>query len=299
MQEVNPFVQTTIIRSLLLEQKGIELQLLRLDQIQGPVNGNKWYKLKYNIEAFRSSGKKFLVSFGGAFSNHLAALAASGEQHGIPTVGVIRGEEHFPRNPTLELAFKQGMELQYIDRITYRDKPKLMAWAEKEFGNDAYFLPEGGSNQLAVKGCSEILDGLNYNPDVVCCSCGTGATLAGIALSEKGRGKTMGFPALKDISFFEDALRCFAGDAVATETRISGDYHFGGYAKTPPELIRMVDEFSVLYQVQLDYIYTGKMMYGILDLVRKDHFQKGARLLAIHTGGVQGNTGIHRLGKQG
>jgi 1-aminocyclopropane-1-carboxylate deaminase len=284
-----PVPEITLIQECFAENPNLEIRMLRLDMIHPVLNGNKGYKLKYNIRAFQESDKQCIVSFGGAYSNHLAALAGAGKLYGIPTIGIIRGEEQLPLNLTLSLAASNGMELHYVSRTIYRDKNRLNAWAETKFGKQAFFLPEGGSNELAVKGCMEILDNVSYMPDFICCPCGTGATIAGIASSQKGKGKTIGFSALKDISFFEDTLESFAGKQVAQETAIIGDYHFGGYAKVNQNLTRFTDDFLSKQKVQLDYIYTAKMMYGIYDLVRKGYFKPGTKILAVHTGGVQGN----------
>ncbi len=292
MQDKNPTLGISQLKEDFLDRLGLGLSLLRLDEIHPVLNGNKWYKLKYNLREMRSLGKTHLVSFGGAFSNHLAAVAAAGFQYGIRTTGIVRGEEHLPLNPTLSKALEQGMNLEYVDREKYRNKPELMRWAEGKFGPEAYILPEGGSNELAFKGCLEILEGITPVYEKICCACGTGITLAGIASSPKGRNRTIGFSALKDTSFFYRALSAFAGEKVADETPVISDYHFGGYGKIKPELVSFVKEFYTTHGIQLDYLYNGKMMFGIYELARKGFFRPGTQILAIHTGGLQGNAGI-------
>ncbi len=268
---------------------GLELNLLRLDLIHPLWGGNKWFKLKYNLEEFSLQKKKGMLTFGGAYSNHISAVAAAGNELGFVTIGIIRGEEHLPLNNTLLLAQNQGMILQYVDRHLYSDKDALMDWVNEKFGKDLYVLPEGGSNALGVKGCREILDSLNSSADYVCCACGTGATLAGIASSDKGRGKSIGFSALKGGSFLQKAVADFAGEEIASQTRIMTDYHFGGYGKSKPELPEFVNRFKKQHGIQLDHVYTGKMMFGIYDLAGKGFFKTGSKILAIHSGGVQGN----------
>jgi 1-aminocyclopropane-1-carboxylate deaminase len=276
----------------LLAEGGVELKLLRLDLVHPVLNGNKAYKLKYNLEAMQASGKSHLVTFGGAYSNHIAAVAATGSVYGLQTTGIIRGEEHIPLNETLRLATAQGMQLHYVNRELYRDKAALEHWTRNKFGEQIYLLPEGGSNALAVQGCREILNGLDYSPDIICCACGTGATLAGIASSEKGRGKTIGFSALRDSSFFTAVLAGFADEQTARETPVIADYHFGGYGKVKPELLEFVSAFYSNHGIQLDYLYNGKMLFGIYDRIRKGAYPKGTRILAVHSGGVQGNAGF-------
>ncbi|MFI5149817.1 MAG: 1-aminocyclopropane-1-carboxylate deaminase/D-cysteine desulfhydrase [Bacteroidia bacterium] len=280
------------IRETLFSDKGLQLHLLRLDELHPEINGNKWYKLKYNLEAFHRSGKKILVSCGGAWSNHIAAMAAAGHASGIPTGAMIRGEEHIPLNPTLALASARGMLLYYADRALYRDKALLEQKAREVFGPDIFWIPEGGSNAWGVMGCTEILAHVKEEADIICCAAGTGATAAGIASSGMGRNKMMVFPALKGASFLVDEIARFAGPEIASEISLVNDYHFGGYGKTTPDLIRFVDDFRLKQGISLDYIYTGKMMFGLYDMASRGCFEPGTRILAVHTGGIQGNLGI-------
>lgn len=284
----DPITPISLIEEAFFEPRDLELRILRLDLL----NGNKGYKLKYNLEQMRHLGKSHLVTYGGAYSNHLAAVADAGKKHGIKTTGIIRGQEHEPLNPTLSQAKKQGMELLYVSRELYRDKAALHQWTIKELGEDPYILPEGGSNALAVKGCKEILDHIDYQPDIICCACGTGATVAGISSSEKGKGRTIGFSALRDTSFFHDAIAGFTDKQTADSTPVIGDYHFGGYGKVKPDLLDFVKNFQEKHRIQLDYIYNGKMLFGIYDRIAKGQFKRGTKILAVHSGGVQGNKGI-------
>ena len=274
-----------------LSDLGLELNLLRLDEIHPVIGGNKWFKLRYNLEEFNTLGKRRMLTFGGAYSNHIAAVAAAGKEFGFETIGIIRGEASSALNATLALASQQGMELHYASRQLYRDKEALLKWVKNRFDSDCYILPEGGSNDLGVKGCTEILDSVQTESDFICCACGTGATLAGIASSEKGKGKSIGFSVLKGGSFLQEAIIRFAGTQVSKETRIMTEYHFGGYGKVKPELLDFVRQINEKHGIQLDYTYTGKMMFGIYDLAGKGFFPKGSKILAIHTGGIQGNAG--------
>jgi 1-aminocyclopropane-1-carboxylate deaminase len=276
----------------LFSEKGLELFLWILgEDIQG-VGGNKTYKLKYNIEAFLQSGKKDLLTFGGAYSNHLAATAAAASACGFSSIGVVRGEMEEPLNPTLSLATQRGMKLAYIGRSQYRDKESLPLWVQREFGEDVFVIPEGGSNADGMKGCRHILDELELQPDLICVACGTGTTLAGMAGSAKGRGRMMGFPALRSETFMSDLIAEQSGEELAAEISLIHNYHFGGYARHTPALLGFLKAFRKQHNIELDFVYTAKMMFGIYDLARRDYFKPGQQILAVHTGGIQGNAGL-------
>jgi 1-aminocyclopropane-1-carboxylate deaminase len=276
----------------LFSEKGLELFLWILgEDIQG-LGGNKTYKLKYNVEAFLKSGKRALLTFGGAYSNHLAATAAAASAGGFSSIGVVRGEMEEPLNPTLSLAKQRGMKLAYVGRGQYRHKESLGHWVKKEFGDEVYVIPEGGSNADGMKGCRHILDDLELQPDLICVACGTGTTLAGMASTPKGRGRMMGFPALKAEAFMPGLISELGGNEVAAEIRLIHDYHFGGYARHTPALIEFLKAFRQQHHIELDFVYTAKMMFGIYDLARKDFFKPGQQILAVHTGGIQGNAGL-------
>lgn len=269
----------------------VRLLVLRADLIHPIISGNKWWKLKYNLEEAKRQGKKTLLTFGGAFSNHILAVACAGKENSFDTIGIIRGEEHIPLNPVLQYASDAGMKLIYIDRLAYRQKSDLhfLAELEKKFG-DFYLLPEGGSNELAVKGCAEMLEDVNVDFDHLCCCCGTGATLAGLALSLKKEQKTFGFSVLKGASFLDDEvshlMRSVDPGADISGVKIMHDYHFGGYAKSTRVLLNFIHDFEKKTDLPVEPVYTGKMFYGIFDLVGKNFFAPGSTILAVHTGGV-------------
>lgn len=278
---------------------GINLFMFRLDLNHPTISGNKWFKLKYNLEEARKLNKTTLLTFGGAFSNHLAATAAAGKEFGFNTIGIIRGDEHSALNPTLKFSSDNGMVLRYISREAYRDKYEIsfIDSLREEFG-DFYLLPEGGSNDLAIKGCMEILKNENVgNFDYVCVSCGTGATLAGLILSLNTRQQAIGFSSLKGGEFLENEVNKYVNPSCKTinNWHINHDYHFGRYAKVTNELIHFVKLFEQQNQIPLDYIYTGKMMFGIYDLIKKGNFLMGETIIAIHTGGLQGNAKISSM----
>lgn len=286
-------------------QHGIRLFVLRTDLNHPYISGNKLFKLKYNLLEARNKGYTTLLSFGGAFSNHIAALAAAGKEYGFATTGIIRGEEHQELNPTLQLAQLQGMRLHYVSRTLYRDKEALYNYVNATFGEDNFYLiPEGGSNELGVLGCREILSYVNEHFDCVCCACGTGATFAGIVQALEEKQRAIGFLVLKSsdsstslttgfgVRSSESVVLDWSGGYETSQWNINKDYHFGGYAKITDELKNFIKEFEAQHSIPLDYVYTGKMMYGIYDLMKKGYFERGATIVAVHTGGLQGNKGF-------
>lgn len=257
------------------------------------ISGNKFRKLFYNLKEAQERGCPTLLTFGGAYSNHIAATAYAGKKYGLRTIGVIRGDEladKWRHNPTLQQAHGHGMRFKFVSRDEYRkkDDPSFIAGLETEFG-PFYLLPEGGTNALAIKGCEDILNDGDGGFDYVACAVGTGGTLAGISNSaRKGQG-VLGFPALKG-DFVKEDIRKFA---VRENWDLFSDYHFGGYAKVNAELIDFINKFKENTGIPLDPIYTGKMIYGIFDLIERDYFLPGSKILAVHTGGLQGIKGMN------
>lgn len=287
-----------------IKAKGSRLFILREDLIHPQISGNKWRKLKYNIQEAKRLNKDVLLTFGGAFSNHIAATAAAGKEFGLKTIGIIRGEENLPLNTTLQLAVANGMILKYVSREAYRSKNETLFTdnLKQEFG-DFYLIPEGGSNAFAVKGCTEIIDNINIDIDVICCACGTGGTLAGIIASSNKQ--VLGFPALKSGDFLKNDINGLLNEysnqfnvkIESTNWNLVTGYHFGGYAKVKPELIRFIQQFKQKHSIPLDLIYTGKMLFGIYDMLQNSNQLDGKTIVAIHTGGLQGNKGFEeRLG---
>ncbi len=260
------------------------------------ISGNKWHKLKYNLQDARKLGKKTLLTFGGAYSNHIYAVAAAGNIFNFKTIGIIRGEEHLPLNPTISFALDQGMKIYYLDRQSYRKKSssEFIAHLQNKFG-EFYLLPEGGTNELAVKGCSEMINKIDDSFDYICCPCGTGGTLAGLISGLSGEKFALGFAVLKGASFLNDnvtALIQSTNGNVFHNWDINLDYHFGGYAKFNNQLLKFIKEFSFRTKIPVEPIYTGKMLFGIYDLISKGFFNEGSKIIALHTGGLQGLKGI-------
>lgn len=277
----------------LLREKRIQLYIKREDLIHPFVSGNKYRKLKYNLLEAQKEGHDTLLTYGGAFSNHIAATAYAGKQANMKTIGVIRGEElhsKWQENPTLKFAREQGMQFHFLSREAYRMKthPTEIKRLKTLFGR-CYLLPEGGSNVLGVKGCEEILTAKDIEFDIICAAVGTGATLSGIANAAGHEQSVLGFPALKG-DFLKEDIRRFASKE---NWKLQTGYDFGGYAKVSESLIRFINTFKQETQIALDPIYTGKLLYGILDMVEKDRFRPNSRILAIHTGGLQGRVGMN------
>ena len=290
-----------VIDSPLLESKGVRLFIKRDDLLHPHISGNKWRKLSYNIEFFKENSFDKMLTFGGAFSNHIAAVAAAGNAFQFETLGIIRGECPTELNPTLAFAVAQGMRLKFISRSDYKLKatPAFQEKILKEFGH-CYILPEGGTNALAIKGCQAIIEEIKEQlaeiPDVFCICCGTGGTISGLITALAGEKNILGFSALKGDFLEKEVTHLLRQHDYPTHDnwRIRSDYHFGGYAKWTPPLIEFINQFKRDYGIPLDPIYTGKMMYGLFDLIQKDYFSKGSTLLAVHTGGLQGIKGFNQ-----
>ncbi len=276
----------------------IRLWIKREDLLHPYISGNKYRKLRYNLEEARALGKKTLLTFGGAYSNHIAATAAAGDEFGFKTIGVIRGDELgqdvekvLKENPTLGFAAKHGMQFKFVDRKSYREKhtPQFIAALKKEFGS-FYLVPEGGTNELAVRGCEEILTENDTKFNYICCAIGTGGTISGIINSSKPSQQVLGFPALKG-DFLADEIKRYSKSSKSW--KLITDYHFGGFAKINADLVHFINDFKTQTGIQLDPIYTGKMLFGILDLYKEGYFTKSDKLCVIHSGGLQGIDGMN------
>ena len=271
----------------------IKITIKREDLLHPHISGNKFRKLKYNILKAKEENKTALLTFGGAYSNHIAAAAAAGKEYGFATIGVIRGEELVNKigdNPTLSFARDCGMMFKFVSRDEYRNKSELsfIEGLSAEFG-DFYLVPEGGTNELAIKGCEEILDSEDAGFTHIACAVGTGGTISGIIKSALPNQKVLGFPALKGEGLLEDILKF----APPGNWDLVTDYHFGGYGKITEELVHFINDFFEETGIPLDPVYTGKMFFGVIDLVNKGYFPENSNILLIHTGGLQGIAGMN------
>ncbi len=278
------------------ERTGVRLFVKRDDLIHSTVSGNKWRKLKYVLQDAQERGSGTLLTFGGAWSNHLYATAAAGKVLGMKTVGIVRGEEYRENTtPTLRFCIEQGMALHFVSRENYREKNEI-AFLEnlKEKFVDAYLIPEGGSTPLALPGVAELVEEveiqLGERPDYYALAAGTGGTAAGLLATS---APTLAFSALKNGGFLKKEILSLANaEAAEKNLQLFTDYHFGGYAKHKPELLTFMQDFEQKHKIPLEHVYTGKMLYGLYDLIKKDFFQKETTIVAIHTGGLQGR--IHQ-----
>lgn len=275
-----------------IASKGVKLCIKRDDLIHPHISGNKYRKLKYNLLQAEKESKDTLLTFGGAYSNHIAATASAGKEFGFKTIGIIRGdelainlEETLKKNHTLQFAASCGMQFKFVSRTDYRKKHEqaFIHQLKQDYG-DFYLVPEGGTNQLAVKGCTEILSKDTEQFDWITTAVGTGGTISGIINASKAHQKVIGFPALKG-DFLTAEIQHYA---TKKNWKLNSDFHFGGYAKTSEELIIFINTFKKETGIALDPVYTGKMMYGLVDLIRNNYFDSGSKILVIHTGGLQG-----------
>ena len=273
---------------------GIELFIKREDKLHPIISGNKFRKLKYNIQEAKRLGHTTLLTFGGAFSNHILAVAGAGAEFGFKTIGIIRGEElesKINENPTLAKTQELGMQFHFVSRTAYRDKESssFISFVCEKFGN-FYLVPEGGTNDLAIKGCEEILtsEDKSYFTHIAC-AVGTGGTISGLINSSNEKQQLIGFSSLKG-AFLSEVIRNFVSK---TNWSISDAYHFGGYGKVNDELIQFLNSFYSQTNIPLDPVYTGKMVFGVLDLIEKEYFPENSKILMIHTGGLQGIKGMN------
>ena len=287
----------------ILEEKKVELFIKREDLIHPYISGNKFRKLKYNLEEAKKLKKKSLLTFGGAFSNHIVATAVAGKIAGFKTFAIIRGEElglnltkTLEENATLRKAHESGMKFHFVSREVYRQKASFgFIEKMKNKWGDFYLIPEGGTNIFGVQGCQEILTNEDKKFDFICCSVGTGGTISGLINASKKHQKIVGFPALKG-NFLSEEIKKYV--TKKNKWGLQKNYDFGGYAKHNEDLISFINSFKKETDILLDPVYTGKMVFGILDLVKNDSFEENSKILAIHTGGIQGIEGVNRKLKE-
>ena len=295
IQEQEPIIQPVSLNDV-TNPRNISLFLKREDLIHSTISGNKWRKLNYNLKMAQQTGHNTLLTFGGAYSNHIYAVVAAANELDFKSIGVIRGEEHLPLNPTLQFAVDQGMQLEYIDREQYRNKTEanFIRRLTEQFGK-FYLIPEGGTNPLAIIGAAEIMGGIAADYDVVVLAAGTGGTTTGVVAGMNGLGKVIGIAVLKGNFLTDDIAKFLSQSGLGNlkNWQVNNNYHFGGYAKFTPELIDFINSFKQTHGVQLDPIYTGKMMYGVIDMIKQGAFDEGSKVLAIHTGGLQGIAGFN------
>lgn len=288
----NPPVQPSLrrLKADLFDQKELALYVLVFENGPLALKGNKWAKLKYNLLEASRLNIKTLLTFGGAWSNHIAATACASKIYGFKSIGIIRGEETLPLNKTLREAQVNGMQLYYENRLNYREKEntEYHNHLKNRFG-EIYIIPEGGSNPLGVKGVSEIINGISTPFDYIICACGTGATLAGLANGLKRDQSAVGISVLKSLGFLNGNLLRFTDfqEGKMINWKIIEDFHFGGYARHTNELLDFIRLFFQDHKIVIEPVYTGKLFFGLYELIKKDYFKKGSSLIVFHSGGLQ------------
>jgi 1-aminocyclopropane-1-carboxylate deaminase len=283
------------IKDVFLSKYGIEVWIKRDDLIHPEIMGNKWRKLKYNIEAYQKGRYDCLITYGGAYSNHIAATAAASRIHGIPSIGIIRGDElNQSSNPTLKKATLDGMKLIFSSRQDFRRYKENLSYPATLQVKNPYILPEGGTNHLAILGAGELVSELTETFDIICCSAGTGGTIAGILNQVPTGTKTLAFSALKG-SWIKNELKelFYTHEIQVHDFDVFDDHWFGGYGKFNQTLIQFILDFRQNFGILLDPIYTGKMFFSVWELIKNRQIARNSRILMVHTGGIQGIGGFN------
>ena len=275
--------------------KQISVFTLRLDKIHAVVSGNKWFKLKYYLENALDRKCKTILTFGGAWSNHIIATAWFTREMGLRSIGIIRGEKPANLSVTLRLAESYGMQLQFVPRTTFAtgEYTDIIHGLQQPPG-ELYVIPQGGAGDYGVKGSMEILRlaGNRWYTHILC-SVGTGTMFTGLVHSAEPGQQVIGIPAIKGVTDIDNILQApLTPASMRSFCKIIPEYHFGGYAKKTPELIRFMNSFYAQTGIPTDFVYTGKLFFACIDLIKKDYFPPGSSLLIIHSGGLQGNSSL-------
>ena len=278
----------------LFDQKKVTVSVLRLDKLHEIVSGNKLFKLHQFLQIAIQRSQEGIVTFGGPYSNHLVATAYACKEIGLKSIGIVRGEQPAVLCHTLQACLTHGMDLKFITRHQYdkKDQPEFLESINLDYPN-FLAVPEGGYHPLGAEGASLIMNWIPNNTTHICCAVGTATTLAGILKALKKDQQLIGFPILKNMRDIEQRIAFLSTTPYnAQQLQIMDDYHFGGYAKKTKELIDAMNTLYEKHQLPTDFVYTGKMMFGVIDCILKDFFQKGSNILCIHTGGLQGNLSL-------
>jgi 1-aminocyclopropane-1-carboxylate deaminase len=285
-----------IIQSLSAEwsdSDSVQVDMLRLDLVHPVISGNKWFKLKHNIAAAKTSGSKTILSFGGAYSNHLIATAAAARASGIAAIGIVRGDDKQELTETLRQCEDRGMQLHFVSRGEYKQKEEA-AWLEYLFEkfDNPFIIPEGGANEWGRKGAGDIAALVPASYTHVCLSVGTGTTFSGLRNALPVTMQLLGFAPMKGGNYLADEIRGHLKDDCDVNWLLFDQWHFGGFGKWNSELLQFMNEFYRINNIPLDIVYTGKMMFGVKQLIEKEQFPGGSEILCIHTGGLQGNSPV-------
>ncbi len=279
----------------LFNEKEVSFSVLRLDTIHPVVSGNKLFKLNYVLETAIKELEEGIVTFGGAYSNHLVATAYACKETGLKSTGIVRGEQPLLKSHTLIACETYGMELKFISRQEYdqKEQDSFLEKIKEEYKN-YHIVPEGGYHPLGAMGAALIMNLVDNDTTHICCAVGTATTLAGLSIGIKNAQQVIGFPVLKNMQDLPQRISYLTNRPFSPALKIITEYHFGGYAKKTPALIEFMNRFYEEHQVPTDFVYTGKLMFGIMDCIKNDQFPKGSKIMAIHTGGLQGNDSLQQ-----
>lgn len=290
----NSNIKVDHLESQLLDQLEIKLSVIRLDLIHPIISGNKLFKLFYFLQDAKKNPQKQIITFGGAYSNHLVATAYAGKQAGLKTIGIVRGEKPAQLSHSLQNCLEYGMQLKFISRQEY-DQKETAAFQQTlltEFG-DTIIIPEGGYNAIGAKGAALISNYIDDNTTHICCALGTATTVAGLVSAAKKDQQVIAVPVLKGLNDIHERISFLLGDdPYKSSLQIMDNYHFGGYAKYSPELIAFMNDLYKQYQLPTDFVYTAKLFFAIFDAINKNKFPKGSKIICLHTGGLQGNLSL-------
>lgn len=287
-------IATDTLHNRLLKEKQVSLSVLRLDKIHPVISGNKLFKLHYFLEQANMENARPVITFGGAYSNHLVATAYACKLRQVSCTGIVRGERPAALSPTLKDCINYGMELQFISRQEYdnKDTGGFIKNIKNEKG-DYIIIPEGGYHPLGAKGASLIMNYVKDNTTHICCAAGTATTMAGLLIGKKQHQQIIAIPVLKGITDMEHRIEYLTGKKFNKEQLdIEYEYHFGGYAKKHATLIHFMNDMYARFKLPTDFVYTAKMLYAIFDLIGNNFFAKGSEIVCIHTGGLQGNLSL-------
>lgn len=276
-----------------LASRKIKLGILRLDKIHPEISGNKWFKLKENIKAAIELQHDSILTFGGAYSNHLAAASAAAHRFGLKSIGIVRGLHGDAQSShTISFCRGKGMHIEFVSREVYQLKydDAYLAALSAQY-NQPYMIPEGGNNQAGRIGCMSIVPHIPQSATHVAISLGTGTTFCGVANALHNDVNLLGFPVMKGGNYLLEEVKPFINNPGLSYS-LNDLYHFGGFAKNTPILIDFMNDFYLKHNIRLDFVYTAKMMYGVFDLIAKGYFPENTHLIAIHTGGLQGNLSL-------
>ncbi len=282
------------LESRFLTENDVSVTVLRLDKIHDEVSGNKLFKLHYFVEECFHFKNKTMITFGGAFSNHLVATAFLCKEKGIKSVGIVRGEEHKMLSHTLQRCQEFGMQLQFITREAYKyiDNTKFLSDLKNKFG-ECTIVPEGGFSNEGARGASLIMNILKYEKySHICTSVGTATTSAGLLMNNENNAQIIAVPIIKNMTDIKERIQQLTNYSYKNNLTIFSDYHFGGYAKYNNELLYFMNRFYTDYTIPIDFVYTAKMMYAIFDKIKNGYFERGSKIVCLHTGGLQGNKSL-------